>query len=174
MKGVSFLKQAAAEKSSLSRSFWYGRFLQALPSGSLEACYQELQTGAEAARTAQAADAGSGCPRLDPITDGGAASCKLLSSQVVCGKTLLQHVGDALECLSTHETSLSPTVSALITTSVPRSQDGEVGGALADVLLQDCTLNWPTLAEYFKGAGISSCSNRPPLECYIIINPQAI
>ena len=152
MEGVSsFLRQAAAEESSLTRSFWYGRFLQALPSGSLEACYQELQAGAEGATQIA-------------VADGGAPPCKHLYSQVMCGETLLQHVRDATECLSTHETSLSPGVFDLITTSVLRPPDDVGTPSVSDILTQGYSLNWPILAEYFKGTitTVHTVASSPP------------
>ena len=141
----SFLSQATAEGSSLTRSFWYGRFLQALPSGSLGACQQELQSGGVMEGDARTTDV---------ITDGVPA-CKNLHSQAMYGETRLQHVRDAMECLSTHETSLSPGVFSLITTSVPRTPAADDGApSISDILTQDYCLNWPILSEYFKGTVI--------------------
>ena len=130
-----FLGRATAESSSLTRSFWYGKFLQ---SSLLQPCLQRLQTHGGGAH-------GESNPPQ---------ACELevaVPGQLILGKTLLMHVDDALECLTVRETSLSPNVFELVARTISSNQTSNPPGnvlTLPHFLCQDCTLNWLAIAEY--------------------------
>lgn len=121
------LERAIAESSSLTRSFWYGKFLQHIPARVLQKCTVRSDC--------------SGHETTPPP-----AACVLDEDSVVRGKTVLIHVRDALECLQVHETSLSPSVFELVAHSIiPSNPDPR---ALPSFSCQDYTLNWPAIAKY--------------------------
>ena len=138
---VDYLRQAAAVTSSLTKSFWLGHFLQSVPRQTLQACHRQLQS--KESNTSLANDAVS-------------------TSLVVGGRTLLQHVQDALHCLKVRETSLSPNVFELITKSVPASFSNRSGPS--DFLCQDYTLNWFKITD-FLGEGRKQQFFKPLIEC---------
>ena len=121
------LERAIAESSSLTRSFWYGRFLQHVPARVLQKCTVRSDF--------------SGHETTPPP-----AACELDEDSLLRGKTVLTHVRDALQCLQVHETSLSPSVFELVTHAIiPSNPDPRI---LPSFSCQDYTLNWPAIAEY--------------------------
>ena len=119
------LERVIADSSSLTRSFWSGKFLQHVPARVLQKCTVRSNVHE---------------------TTPPPAACELEEDSVLRGKTVLMHVRDALECLQVHETSLSPSVFELVAHSIiPSNPDPR---ALPSFSCQDYTLNWPAIAEY--------------------------
>lgn len=130
-----FLGRAAADSSSLTRSFWYGKFLQ---SNLLQPCLQRLQAHQDDAHEES---------NSSPAFELEAA----VLGHMISGRTLFLHVEDALECLKVHETSLSPNVSELVTHSISSNRTSNPSDnvlTLPHFLCQDFTLNWPAITEY--------------------------
>ena len=123
------LERATAESSSLTRSFWYGKFLQHIPAGVLQRCTVR------------------GDDNVHETTPPPAA-CELDKDNMLRGKTVSMHVTDAMECLQVHETSLSPGVFELVAHTIPSNPDLKDMSALPNFSCKDWTLNWPAIAEY--------------------------
>ena len=165
---VNLLQRAARERSSLTASFWYGKFLQALPvTLQLETIHEEDEAVSSRWRVGDSSDR---APRLQ---DGGSLSEEQIHSPAsemggaesvsprtsVLGEALWVHLKRARETLKLLETSLSPSVFSLITTSVleysappPQFANLVVSSTASpscfNFLLPDLTLDWLAVAQH--------------------------
>lgn len=130
-----YLQYAAEQSSNLIRSFWYGKFLQTVPNDALLSC-KATQTGVQAASASQ--------PDLGPDMK----------------QPHLMDVQRALKCMQPCESSLSPTVYDLVVKSV--AETDSVEQLPPSILRQDCTLEWPEVANFL---GNGSAHKPLPLPC---------
>ena len=167
------LRLAGGEGSSLTRSFWYGKFLQLLPEEELVKYNQPLtHHGAQSIPVNSSESPALGQPMDEKISqlthalvlsscDGGNL-IELNTEQSernttrlggdVCSpdfELLRPHIVEALKCLKCHETSLSPNVYDLVVNSIQSAPpDLDLSASISEsaFLLKDCTLNWDVLS----------------------------
>ena len=167
---LRMLRLADGEGSSLTRSFWYGKFLQLLPEEEIVKYSQPLtQHGAQSIPVNSSETAAPGQSideKISQLThalvlsssDGGNldSAIELDTEQSegittrlggdICSpdfELLRPHIVEALKYLKCHETSLSPNVYDLVVNSI-QSVPPELVLSISEsaFLLKDCTLDW--------------------------------
>ena len=142
-----YLHCAEEERSDLTKSFWFGKFLQSLSADVLLRCRQWAQRAQHGASTRDMSEENGSDVSFAPT-----------------GKTeepLWVHVKRADECLRSCKTSLSPLVHRLIVDSMRhahmRTIDEPQSLVMASlplaVLREDHTLEWTAVASYL-GSGM--------------------
>ena len=180
MRGL-YLQYAEEEASNLTKSFWFGKFLQTLSEDELLNCREESQhTQPEheqfAVSQSKHEQFAASQSEQEQFTVSQQSEGVMSSTQCRCGhkssvyermgrakEPLWVHVERAEECLRTRDSSLSPLVHRLVvdsmkethtlTTSEPPSLERVALPSLA-VLKEDLTLEWSVVAA-FLGKGIN-------------------
>ncbi len=170
---MEFLKHVSAEKSYLTRSFWYGKFLQCLSPRALQGpddgggCSASGRgdgerlgaAGGVGERGERGGGVGGGSEGCGNGGEGGVkidtdSSDRNVIPNEFGWKPLSYYVSIAQQCLKQYETSLSPNVFKLLTNAIPADYVIEDDGtALPDFLQQDYTLSWSSIEGYLGQGG---------------------
>lgn len=145
------LRLADRDGSSLTRSFWFGKFLQLLPGEKLLVPpHKYLLESSSPSITTASCDVDSTTPdhhcdersELKPTIDVCSPNCDDLRPQIA----------EALKSVKRCETSLSPNVYDVVVNSshsVPPRLLSSISES--SFLLSDATLNWDTVSLYLEG-----------------------
>ena len=161
-----FLRLAGDDGSSLTRSFWFGKFLQQLPEDELS------KLGLSGSRSVsgliqalrQSSSSNSACSDSSSLSkDGERREIKLTSS---VGSFDVEEV---MKCLTDSKTSLSPNVYDIVVNSTHSLPPTLLSSILqSSFLRKDCTLDWDTVALHLEECkGTSHLNNH--YTCHMIL-----
>ena len=164
------LRRARGEGSSLTCSFWYGKFLQLLPEEKAVKCIQpfirqgtlinsssqiaanqpvdgeegEIPLLTTHAQALSSPDGGNVDSLIQFDTEKGDKTQKITESRGdVSSLDYGPHIVEALKCLRHCETSLSPNVHDLVVNSIQSAPPDHLASiSQSSFLLKDCTLDW--------------------------------
>lgn len=150
MEVDDILRLAGDEGSSLTRSFWFGKFLQLLSDKKIIQLDHPLESSSASPCSPTPSHAR---PKDEDLT--------LLNTTFLQDSTelLMAHVAEALKCLRHYETSLSPIVYDLV---VSRSGTHCIPpGLLSSIsessfLVKDCTLDWDVVSMHLDKGRVAA------------------
>lgn len=143
------LKLVGDEGSSLTRSFWFGKFLQLHEDKKIitKHGHPPVSSSSRSKSDTSTLDDNLDSDVKEKIRLFSSADCELHGS----------HVAEALECLRQYETSLSLNVYNLVVNCPTHSIPAGVLLSISEssFLLKDCTLDWNVVSVHFDKGGVT-------------------
>lgn len=141
-----YLHHAEEQTSDLTKSFWYGKFLQVLPKSVFLRCREQLRSISPQQDTLCQPNPQEQAPVTTHACDD------VIFKPLRCATLpLWVHVQNADRCLQFCESSLSPLVHKLVVGAAVRTIS-DSSAPLSSVLRPDLTLEWSEVAT-FLGSG---------------------